>query len=69
MWGEAEIRSRIMLTIVEKLGLLMKETVGIHKKAIISCEDSFLVRVFGKKLSDKSKNFAFSGQIWYFIKK
>gem|GEM_PF-5160018 len=36
-----------MLTISEKLGVLMRETIGICQKTIISRQDSLLGRVFG----------------------
>jgi hypothetical protein len=36
-----------MLTIAEKLGVLMRETGGVCQKKIISRQDSLLVSIFG----------------------
>jgi hypothetical protein len=41
------IRGWIMLTITEKFGVLMRETVGIRQETIISRQDSLLVSILG----------------------
>jgi hypothetical protein len=41
------IKSWIILTLAEKPGFLMRETVGVRQKTIISRQDSLLVSIFG----------------------